>query len=191
MKMRTMFFLMLFLILISGCATTSDQSAQMMNFVKTVVYDNSVDYPVSGVYAWYSKRQPIPENPMMDSQQLDKIIQGALKKEFHARGFSLKESGDVHFYVSYHLVIDNRDDDQDINEAYSRPKSPDRWWPGTNTPKVYPQGSLLVDIVCAQDFCPRWRGSVGAQILPGLSEQDRINRIEAAVNSLLLDFPPL
>jgi hypothetical protein len=118
------------------------------------------------------------------------MIQSALADGFYARGFSLKKSGDVNFYVSYHLVIDNHDDDQQINEAYTRPESRKRWWPGRDEPQGYSQGSLIVDIVCAQDFCPRWRGSVSAQILPDLSEDDRAKRIAAAVNYLLRDFPP-
>jgi hypothetical protein len=179
------------LLAVPGCLTLKPKPKKdQLRYTAITVHDPSIPFPQEGVYDWFPEMAPLPEGVPIDPQRLEVLLRDALERRFAERGFRRKPDEDLSFYVAYHLIVDERATDAALNANYKQPESSGRWLPGQRLGQTYPQGTLVLDVVCADDLCPRWRGSVSAAILPDLTEQERAKRLRAAVGALLVAFPP-
>jgi hypothetical protein len=186
MKITRMAITFLLLPGLFACMSSNKIGPRVMGYTRIIVYDKSVNFPLKGNYNWYFEHRPIPEGLNTTFPGVDEMIEQALVKNFEEHGFILDDSAELSFYVSYQLIIDGMND-KELNKNYIFPDSPNRWRPAEFS---YDKGTLLVDIVCAEDKCPRWRGSINANIFPELSDEQRKNRVSAAIKYLLKNFPP-
>jgi hypothetical protein len=176
----------------TGCVTDTVERAEAgrARYVAVSVFDDSVRFPTQGSFDWFVEepRAVGPSAPRIG--ELDGIIREALEQGFARRGFERRASGELSFYVTYYVAGGSDTTDDLLNTMYREPESGDRWLPGRDRSRSYEAGTLVVDLVCAQDACPRWRGAVAAGLREDLEPEEARTRVREAVRVLLLRFPP-
>ncbi len=158
-------------------------------------YDAQAAFPVLHSYDWL----PVPEPgaSQVRDNLLDARIRSAVDAQLQKKGF-LRDIGSPDFLVAYHIAIDERLSVTYLNELYG-------YGPGWGNPRYlrsygrpgreatvseYQVGTLILDVVQAQDRRLIWRGSASAEVYPDLSPEAREKRIRTAVEKILAPFPP-
>lgn len=170
-----------------GCVTTRTEvdDGVRLRYAAATVFDRSIAFPSSGEYDWFYELDPA--TPADDPEA---VLRDAVGAELSRRGFELRPEGDLAFYVAPRVILETRKTDEQLNAEYREPESPDRWLPGHDGNRRYDPGTIVVDLVCAQDHCPRWRGAVTVGFEPDIGEEELRRRIEGGVRALFLSFPP-
>ncbi|HSX83910.1 MAG TPA: DUF4136 domain-containing protein [Cellvibrio sp.] len=104
------------------------------------------------------------------------------------------------FLVNYHIVIEEKLDPGTYDRLYGygyygrgyRYYYPAPLFYGTTgSPRVYNQGSLIVDIVDAKTEKPIWRGVSEKRLRSGLTPQEQREILTSAVIEIINKFPPM
>lgn len=104
------------------------------------------------------------------------------------------------FLVNYHIVIEEKLDPGTYDRLYGygyygrgyRYYHPAPLFYGTTgSPRVYNQGSLIIDIVDAKTEKPIWRGVSEKRLRDGLTPQEQREILTGAVVEIMSKFPPL
>ena len=180
------------LLVMFGCASPEKEAWRRPapQFAVTTVHDPSVPFPRTGTYDWFPRMGSLPGDAPFTKERMHRMVRSSIGKVLAQRGFYRQGGEGVSFFVAYYTVLEKGVTDASLNALYTAPRSASRWFPGRKKPRVYGRGTLVVDIVCAADSCPRWRSSVSSNILEDISEEDRQRRMDAAVRALFAAFPP-
>lgn len=104
------------------------------------------------------------------------------------------------FYVSYHVVVEEKLDPRVYDDIYGfgywgpryRYPSPYFYHPEVYSGlRVYNQGSLIIDMVDAKTNQPIWRGVSEKRLSRGLDPQKQREILTSAVLEVLSQFPPV
>jgi hypothetical protein len=161
-------------------------------------YDAQAAFPVLHSYEWL----PAPEVESGGPQiyyngLLDSRVRAAVDAQLQKKGFR-RDTGTPDFLVAYHVALDERLSVTYLNELYGYGPG---WGnaryrrsygrPGREaTVNEYRVGTLILDVVLAQDRRLIWRGSASDEVYPDLSAEAREKRINTAVERILAPFPP-
>ncbi len=128
-------------------------------------------------------------------------IQAALNGELAKRYQSVATGAKPDFIVSYHVVIEEKIDPNSYDALYGygygygyygrgyyRPWPYYGYGPG---PRVYNQGSLIIDISDAKTGKPLWRGVSEKRLGRSMAPQKQREVLSAAVTEVLAHFPPV
>ncbi|MGB3611548.1 MAG: DUF4136 domain-containing protein [Cellvibrio sp.] len=104
------------------------------------------------------------------------------------------------FVVNYHIVIEEKLDPGTYDRLYGygyygrgyRYYHPSPLFYGTTgAPRIYNQGSLIIDIVDAKTEKPIWRGVSEKRLRSGLTPQQQREILTGAVIEIISKFPPI
>ena len=134
----------------------------------STTFDPLTPFPARATYLWDETANKLPEDPRLNQMETDSLIREAANAEFAARGYQLSTSGTAHYKMSYDLAIHT-------------------WYQANNTSSL---GSLSLWLTDAATRRRVWMGYVRAEILVGLSREERLARLQKAMKRLLEKFPP-
>ncbi len=123
---------------------------------------------------------------------LQRVIEDQLASRYEAAS----EADEADFVVRYHIVVEDRLDVRSYDQRYGfgyYGYGPWNRYPYTHgpSPRVYRQGTLIIDIARAEDNKPLWRGIAEQRLYDGLTPQEQRQRLSAAVTEVLVNFPPV
>lgn len=161
-------------------------------------HDPDFDFSPLRTWAWHPKG---PGNAVKIITQDDDSA--AFKKQFEprvlpiieaafvGRGFPVAGGGDPDFYVTYYALVTVGDSDQYMGQFVNLPQ----WGlppvaPQTQSLKVYPQGSLILDVTSRATNEVVWRGVAQAELKWEEEPAARDRRVRDAVGQLVKKFPP-
>ncbi len=123
-------------------------------------------------------------------------LQTVIRQQLDARYDQAGEGETADFVVRYHIVVEDRIDVRSYDQRYGFGYygfGPWYHYPYTHgpSPRVYRQGTLIIDIASGDDNKPLWRGVSEQRLYDGLTPQEQRARLSAAVTDVLANFPPV
>lgn len=127
-------------------------------------------------------------------------IHNVIDRELAQRYQSAPADAKPDFLVNYHIVIEEKLDPGTYDRLYGygyygrgyRYYHPSPLFYGTTgAPRVYNQGSLIIDIVDAKTDKPIWRGVSEKRLRSGLTPQQQREVLTGAVIEIMSKFPPI
>jgi len=163
-------------------------------------YDTGVDFTALHSYDWV----PSPKIKSGDPQiQYGSLMEARVKRlveeQLTHKGY-VQAIAQPDFLVTYHVAVEDKVSVTYINELYGYGpgwgagygRSIHRYgYPGSATMvSEYQQGTLLLDVVLAENKQLIWRGSATDEVYPELGQDAREKRLREAVRKILAQFPP-
>ncbi|MCE9685225.1 DUF4136 domain-containing protein [Shewanella sp. AS16] len=157
-------------------------------------YDPGVNFTQYKTYAWVAKQ--------MDgaSYQLDGLmderVRDAMNAELAMKGFKQVDMANADVLVNYLTKIDKKIDVDTFssNFGYNPYYGPAwGWGAGMQTQtsvREYEVGTLILDIVDHKTNKLVWRGSLADTVRNKKSPQEKVQIINAAVASIMQNYPP-
>jgi hypothetical protein len=178
------------LLFLSGCATKPDVATD---------YEASYNFAALKSFAVKSAKQDSKENILISPFTLSHI-HSLVNSELAKRYQAVDESATADFYVTYHVVMEEKLDPRTYDDMYGM----GYWGRGYRHPsslfyrapldggiRVYNQGNLIIDMVDAKTQQPIWRGVSEKRLNKGLSPQKQREILTSAVLEVLAQFPPV
>jgi hypothetical protein len=175
---------------LSGCATKPDVATD---------YEASYNFAALKSFAVKTAKQDSKENILISPFTLSHI-HSLVNSELAKRYQAVDESATADFYVTYHVVMEEKLDPRTYDDIYGM----GYWGRGYRYPssifyrapldggiRVYNQGSLIIDMVDAKTQQPIWRGVSEKRLNKGLSPQKQREILTSAVLEVLAQFPPV
>ncbi len=177
-------------LLIAGCATKPRVSTD---------YEDTYNFSALKTFSVKDTKQDTKENILISPFTLSHIhtlVNSELSKRYQST------TGDVtpDFYVSYHVIMEEKLDPHSYDELYGY----GYWGRGYRYPSsmfyhprfgggvsVYNQGSLIIDMVDAKTQQPIWRGVSQKRLSRNLSPQKQRQILAGAVMEVIAQFPPV
>ncbi len=162
MKLRTHFSALILgsLVLAVGCAKPA--------FDVSAVFDPLATFPAEATVSWDDKANHPPDNPEVQAHDYDRLLKQISNEEFAKRGYTVVEPGAADYLLSYELTIH-------------------RW---ISAEKTRATGTLSLSLVDTKTGNRVWLGYGRAQVLVGLSEEERSKRLRLILVKMLKEFPP-
>jgi hypothetical protein len=131
------------------------------------------------------------DNPEGVRARFEPVILDAVQKELAKRQLQASGDGSPQLYVHYYLLISTNMSAQTIGQF--APAVPEWGLPpfsgATQSLRVFPQGSLLIDVTSAATKAIVWRGLAEGEINLDRKPEERDARLRAAIGDLLKKFP--
>jgi hypothetical protein len=132
------------------------------------------------------------DKPEAVKARFEPVILDAVQKELEKRRLALAPAGAApQLYVHYYLLVSTSMSAQTMGQFL--PAVPEWGIPpfnaATQSLRVFPQGSLLVDVSAAATNTLVWRGVAEGEIKLDRQPAERDARLRAAIGELLKKFP--
>jgi hypothetical protein len=177
MKFYSMFFWGLLPMFIGSCSSVTVKSD----------YDRDTDFGSYNNYKWYDRL--LPDDFLSKNPLVKKRIIASVDKFLQQKGFKINQQGEVDFIVVVHSGTDKQVHEND----WDRYSSYNPWWGpfgGRVEVSHYEEGTLVIDIIDAQERELRWRG-LGTNILKDFSNSTTMQqKFDIHCAKILADFPP-
>jgi len=165
-------------LLASGCTQFDVRSRQ----------DPNVDFGHLRRYAWLPASEAEPADQRVNDRAIDARIRAAVDRELRAKGYVAADSGPADFLLNYRVSTSPNDVLVRNRPGYVI----DLWygWPGAQT--VYDNhdvGTLYLAALDRETKRMIWVGAAQARLLPHISYEKRVKRVDAAVKKILTSFP--
>ena len=156
-------------------------------------FEQGFDYSGFKTFAW----QPNDNNEwgLTNNELVDRRVRSAIVNTLTANHFTLKDSNEPDFLISYNLVVEQRVSSSNLSGGVSMGRS-SRGRAGSismstgSQIRTYDRGTLIIDVTDVNSNKLVWRG-VSAQALPELSDPQRLTAlINETVEAILKQFPP-
>ncbi len=151
-------------------------------------YDHSASFSAYHTYEWMASKQESTGDKRLDNSLVDARIRTAIGAHLRSKGYTAPIGGSPDFYVAYHVGVTDM-----IKESSTQRYIGDRAH-GTYTTirdvDSYKEGTLLIDIVDAASKQLVWQASALAEVDPGMTPEERDERIGGIVRAMLSHFPP-
>ena len=151
-------------------------------------YDPSANFNAYHTYNWVGDKQEITGDQRLDNSLVDGRIRTAIGTQLRSKGYTTSVSKQPDFYVAYHIKV------KDMMKGSSTQDYIGDRAHGTYTTisdiQPYKEGTLLIDIVDAASKRLVWRGSALAEVDPGMTPEERDERIGNIVHAMFAHFPP-
>ena len=157
-------------------------------------FEQGFDYSGLKTFAWQ------PDNGewgLRNNEIVDRRIRSAIVNTLTAKQFTLVDSNESDFLISYHLTVEQRISNRSsgVSGGVSMGRS-SRGRTGSISMSTgsqissYDRGTLLIDVTDVASNKHVWRG-ISSQALPDLSDPQRLTaRINETVEAILKQFPP-
>lgn len=160
-------------------------------------YDTGYGFSSLNTFRVESTNREDPKNLLISPftfSHLERVIEENLSQRYR----SASQGATPDFVVRYHIVVEERLDVRNYNQRYGFGyygfgpfyRYP-YYGPPAPSPRVYRQGTLIVDIVSGDDQRPLWRGVSEQRLRDSLSPDEQRQRLSAAVTDILSNFPPV
>jgi hypothetical protein len=163
-------------------------------------YDRAADFSSYRTYEWMPGNQEKTGNRRVDNSQVDIRIRTAVGAQLRVKGYA-PAAGRPDFYVAYYVGLNHMAPDVSteyftrgmtgapfVHSADTRP-SGGADAKGKDAPSDL-TGTLLIDVIDAATNKLVWRGTAAGTVDPGLTAQERDERIRTVVRNVLSNFPP-
>lgn len=187
MKSKILFTILVAIIVVSGCSSEKKVTVPqtLSNVCVRTSYSPAAKFPVGSKYAFvkFASDSDLDGEAAMIDQRIQKSLSAELKK----KGYKSGEYGDVGFFVTYTLGLQ-----QEMDILVGKSKVQGNEWIGVLViPDDYVSGALLVQIIDAKNMEPVWLGVFNADVaLASVNEREKLERVGYAVHELLKSFPP-
>jgi hypothetical protein len=164
-------------------------------------FDRSANFSGYKSYGWVPGEQEKTGDRRADSSAVDMRIRLAVGTQLRLKGYQTISEGTPDFYVAYHVGLkDNSPTSSSqyysdgmagqafMHSADTRPLNSQT--PSFNGTSSLLTGTLLIDIIDAESRKLVWRGTAAGDVDPGLTSEERDERMRAIVRKLLSHFPP-
>jgi hypothetical protein len=148
------------LIPLLGCATE--------DVGVSTTYDPLTRFPTEATYAWDEAANLRPEDPQLAGSDFDALFHEVVDQELGARGYRVTSSGSPDYRLSYELRIHT--------------------WTGPERSAAV--GSLSLLLTDRRSRHRVWTGFARADVLVGLTPEERKERLRLALSRMLEHFPP-
>ena len=165
-------------------------------------YDPSANFSAYHTYEWAVAKQEKTGDRRADSPDVDIRIRTAVGAQLRLKGYTKPPSGQPDFYVAYHIGVNNMTLDSSTQyfsegmgghpftySADTRTMGKKPQATVSDTPS-YMTGALLIDVIDAASKKLVWRGTASGEINPGLTSEERDERIRGLVHEMFTHFPP-
>lgn len=163
-------------------------------------YDTGFDFASLRTFAVADSRQAAKENVLISPFTFSHI-HNVVEQEFSQRYQRVSGETTPDFIVSYHIVIEEKLDPGSYDRLYGfggygygrgyRYYPSPLFYGTTGGPRMYNQGSLIVDLVDARTERPIWRGVSEKRLRSGLTPAQQREILTNAVREVLAKFPPI
>ena len=175
--------LLMLLFVAAGCAVTD--------------FDKSANFNEYRTFSW-GKSEIKTENPIYNSDLINKNIKATVENEFAKRGITKSENAD--FVVSYHTYTEKKEETNGGYPYFSRyPFFPFGFYPygfgwgfpygyGYGGPRTstYTEGTLIIDITDRKTDELIWRGAVSGNVDNVKSLQKQIQK---GIKAIMKKYP--
>ena len=163
-------------------------------------YDHSANFRAYHTYEWMPGKQETTGDRRVDNSEVDIRIRTAVGGQMQLKGYTAPVNGKPDFYVAYHVGV--RELSPDVTTQYSdgmahKPRTLSYDTRSTGGPhptdseaQSHIAGSLLIDIIDAASNKLVWRGTAAGEVDPGLTSEERDERIRTIVHEMMSHFPP-
>ena len=159
-------------------------AAACSQFREHVEYDPAADFVRLHTYAWLPLSEVDPADQRVLDPYIDRRIREAVARTLGAKGYAPAGGGAPDFLLNYRVTSAGR-------SAAPMGYYPGSWWVQRHAHEdTYDEGMLLLDVVDGATRTMIWRGSASARLLPHISLERRVKRVDAAVAHILAGFPP-
>jgi len=177
-RTSTVDFLVVLALVASGCTQFDVRSRQ----------DPNVEFGRLRRYAWLPASEAEPADQRVNDRAIDARIRAAMDHELRAKGYVAADSGPADFLLNYRVSTSPNDVLVRNRPGYVI----DLWygWPGAQT--VYDNhdvGTLYLAALDRETKRMIWVGAAQARLLPHISYEKRVKRVDAAVKKILTSFP--
>lgn len=171
---------------LSGCATKPRIA---------VDYDANYNFASLKTFSLKESKQDLKENILISPFTLNHIRQ-LVNDELAKRYQLANENVAPDFYVSYHVIMEEKIDPHEYESSYGfgfgggsryRPHISYRY--GMGSLQVYNQGNLIIDFIDGKTQQPIWRGVSEKRLDKRLSPQKQREILASAVLEVLAQFP--
>jgi len=163
-------------------------------------YDADADFAALHRYEWIAEPEIKSGDPGIGYGGFTQArVKKLVEDQFARKGF-VRDAGPPDFLVACHIVVEDKVSVSSVNELYGYgPEwgSPYRrnirhYSPHGSGAMVreYRQGTLLLDVIGADDRRLLWRGIATGEVYPGLNRDAREKRLREAVEKVVAQFPP-
>ena len=164
-------------------------------------YDPSANFKTYHTYEWMAGEQEKTGDRSADSTVVDIRIRTAVGAQLHLKGYTAAPNGQPDFYVAYHIGLHAMTLDASTQyfskgmAGHAFDHSVDTRTAGkppaaVSDPQLHKSGALLVDIIDAASKSLVWRGTASGEIDPGLTSEERDERIRNIIREMFSHFPP-
>ncbi len=148
------------LIALGGCASDDVQTSTL--------FDPLSQFPAQGTFSWDAAANKLPTDERIQALDLDPLVREAANQEFSLRGYRMVTSGSPNYRLSYQVTVNT-------------------WIGPDNSTSVASLSLLLVDAAADRRV---WMGYGRAEMNVGLSREERLKGVRAAIAKMLEKFPP-
>ena len=150
-------------------------------------HDPNVDFARFHTYAWLPLNQAEPADQRVLDRAIDTRIRARVADELREKGLTPAGDNPPDVFLNYRLAS-NPDSDmrgRSFNGTW--------WagWPGEEGwyTDTYDVGTLYLAVADPRTKRMVWIGAAEARLLPHVSLEKRLKRVDAAVHRILVDFP--
>ena len=137
-------------------------------FDASAIFDPLAVFPAEATFAWNDQANHLPDNPELQPLEYDRLIKQVSAEEFGKRGYTQSETESPDYSLTYELTVH-------------------RW---ISAEKTRATGTLSLTLVDTKSNNRVWLGFGRAQVLVGLNEEERVERLRVILAGILADFPP-
>ena len=143
-----------------GCASNDVQTS--------TVYDPLSPFPVQGTFRWDDAANKLPGDDRIQALDLDPLIREAANQGFAARGYRMVTTDSADYSLSYQVTVHT-------------------WIGADQSTSIATLSLLLVDSKRDRRV---WMGYGRAEMYVGITREERMARLRAAIAKMLESFPP-
>jgi hypothetical protein len=165
--------------------------AACSQFVISSHYDPQTDFAALHTFGWLPRGEAAPADQMTPNENFDRRIKADIEQDLRAKGFVPAGDAAPDFLLNYRLTS------TPVSAIQGDPSFGGwgGWWmmtPGWQAQYSadYDEGALYVAVLDPNSQRMFWVGAAQARLLPSMSFERTLKRIDAAVADILKSFPP-
>ncbi|WP_137222152.1 DUF4136 domain-containing protein [Shewanella sp. MEBiC00475] len=177
-------FIIATVLFLSACSTLKSSSD----------FDPSVSFDQYKTYSWVANKNDVAGYHL--DGLMDQRVRAAIESQLSQKGFTKTDKKDADLLVNYITKVDKKINIDTFNSHYGyNPYYGPRWgWGGSlqteTTVREYDVGTLMVDLVDNKTSKLVWRGTVADTVREQNTPEERIQIINNAISTVMMDYPP-
>jgi hypothetical protein len=159
-------------------------------FVIHSSHDPQADFAALHTFAWLPRDQADPADQITPNENFDRRIKADIEQDLRSKGFTPAGAAAADFLLNYRLSS------TPVSAVQGDPSFGGwgGWWmmtPGWEAQYSddYDEGALYIAVLDPNSQRVFWLGVAEARLLPSMSFERTLKRIDAAVTDILASFP--